>query len=83
MDHLASRGFDVYLVDVRGYGRSTKPAEMLAPPLDHAPVVRTPVAVADVGAAVAFIRKRRGLDRINLMGKSWGTTIMARYIGQS
>lgn len=79
MDHLASRGFDVYLVDVRGYGRSTKPAEMLAPPLDHAPVVRTPVAVADVGAAVAFIRKRRGLDRINLMGWSWGTTIMARY----
>ncbi|SFO32304.1 Lysophospholipase, alpha-beta hydrolase superfamily [Bradyrhizobium sp. Ghvi] len=79
MDHLARRGFDVYLVDVRGYGRSTKPAEMLGPPLDHAPVVRTPVAVADVAAAVDFIRKRRGLDRINLMGWSWGTTIMARY----
>lgn len=79
MDHLASNGFDVYLVDVRGYGRSTKPAEMASPPLDHAPIVRTPVAVADVGAAVAFIRNRRGLDRINLIGWSWGTTIMARY----
>lgn len=79
MDHLARGGFDVYLVDVRGYGRSTKPAEMAAPPLDHAPIVRTPVAVADVGAAVSFIRTRCGLDRINLMGWSWGTTIMARY----
>jgi pimeloyl-ACP methyl ester carboxylesterase len=79
MDHLASSGFDVYLVDVRGYGRSTKPAEMAAPPLDHGPIVRTQVAVADVGAAAAFIRKRRGIDRLNLMGWSWGTTIMARY----
>ena len=79
MDHLARHGFDVYLVDIRGYGRSTKPAEMALPPLDHQPIVRTPVAVADVGAAVAFIRKRHRLDRINLMGWSWGTTIMARY----
>ena len=25
MDHLADQGYDVYLVDVRGYGRSTRP----------------------------------------------------------
>ncbi len=32
MDLIASRGFDVYLVDVRGYGRSTRPPEMSQPP---------------------------------------------------
>ncbi|HYY60336.1 MAG TPA: alpha/beta hydrolase, partial [Burkholderiales bacterium] len=28
MDYIAQRGYDVYLVDVRGYGRSTRPPEM-------------------------------------------------------
>src|SRR5712671_1298108 len=28
MDYLAARGYDVYLLDVRGYGRSTRPPEM-------------------------------------------------------
>jgi pimeloyl-ACP methyl ester carboxylesterase len=83
MDHLAGQGFDVYLVDVRGYGRSSKPPEMAAPPLDNAPIVRTPVAVADVAAAASFIRKRRGLDRINLIGWSWGTTLMARHASEN
>ena len=26
MDYIAQRGYDVYLVDVRGYGKSTRPA---------------------------------------------------------
>src|SRR6476646_3887260 len=28
MEHAAKRGFDTYIVDVRGYGRSTRPAAM-------------------------------------------------------
>lgn len=83
MDHLARQGYDVYLVDVRGYGRSTKPLEMALPPQDHAPIVRTPVAVADVAAVAAFIRARRGVDRINLIGWSWGTTLMSRYTNEN
>ena len=27
MDHIARQGYDVYLVDLRGYGRSTRPPE--------------------------------------------------------
>lgn len=79
MDHLAARENNVYLVDVRGYGRSTRPPEMNAPPADNAPVVRTPVAVRDVASAADFIRARHALDRINLIGWSWGTSLMARY----
>ena len=28
MDYIAARGYDVYLLDLRGYGRSTRPKEM-------------------------------------------------------
>src|SRR5262245_18847664 len=31
MDYVACRGFDVYLVDLRGYGASTRPPEMAEP----------------------------------------------------
>lgn len=83
MDYIASRGYDVYFVDVRGYGRSTRPKEMDQPADSNAPIVRTETAVKDVGAAVEFIRKRRGVDRIDLMGWSWGTSIMGWYTTQN
>src|ERR1700691_2092177 len=31
MDYIAQHGYDVYLVDVRGFGRSTRPPEMNQP----------------------------------------------------
>jgi pimeloyl-ACP methyl ester carboxylesterase len=83
MDYIAQRGYDVYLVDVRGYGRSTRPPEMGKPPAENAPIVRTETAVKDVGAAADFIRKRRGVDKINLLGWSWGTSTMGWYTSQN
>jgi pimeloyl-ACP methyl ester carboxylesterase len=83
MEYIARRGYDVYLVDVRGYGRSTRPPEMSQPPEANPPIVRTPVAVKDVGTAVDFIRKRRGVQKINLLGWSWGTTLMGWYTAQN
>ena len=32
MGHLAGRGYDVYALDIRGYGGSTRPASMSQPP---------------------------------------------------
>lgn len=83
MDYIARHGYDVYLVDLRGYGRSTRPPEMDQPPEQNAPLVRTATAVKDVGAAVDFILKRRGVSKINLLGWSWGTTIMGSYTVQN
>lgn len=79
LEYMASRGFDAYLVDVRGYGRSTRPAAMAQPPADSAPFADTADAVRDVGAAVDFILQRRGVPRLNLIGWSWGTAIMGTY----
>src|SRR5919201_2510038 len=39
MDYVAQRGYDVYLVDVRGYGRATRPPEMDRPAHEKALVV--------------------------------------------
>ena len=79
MDYLAARGYDVYLLDVRGYGRSTRPPEMASRPDAHPPIVRSEVAIRDIGAVVDFILRRRDIQRLCLIGWSWGTTLMATY----
>jgi pimeloyl-ACP methyl ester carboxylesterase len=79
MDLIASRGYDVYLVDVRGYGRSTRPPEMSQPPEANKPIVSTSVAAHDLGAAVDYILHKRKVAKINLMGWSWGTSIAGSY----
>jgi len=79
MDLIAARGYDVYLVDVRGYGRSTRPAEMSQPPEANKPIVSTEVAAHDLGAAVDYILHKRKVAKINLMGWSWGTSIAGSY----
>lgn len=83
MDYIAQHGYDVYLVDLRGYGKSTRPPEMDKPAAENEPIVRTETAVKDVGAAVDFILKRRNVAKINLLGWSWGTTIMGNYTAQN
>jgi pimeloyl-ACP methyl ester carboxylesterase len=65
MDYAAKRGFDTYSVDVRGYGRSTRPAAMSQPPADNPPFAGADDAVRDISAAVDFILKRRGVPRID------------------
>jgi pimeloyl-ACP methyl ester carboxylesterase len=82
MDLIAARGYDVYLVDVRGYGRSTRPAEMSQPPEANKPIVSTKVAAQDLGTAVDYILKKRKVSRINVMGWSWGTSIAGSYTSE-
>jgi pimeloyl-ACP methyl ester carboxylesterase len=79
MDYVVERGFDVHVMNVRGYGRSTRPAEMNQPPQDNKPIVHTEVAVRDVGAVVDHILARRGVSRINLLGWSWGTVLTGAF----
>ena len=83
MDYVAERGYDVYLMDVRGYGRSTRPPEMDQPAGDNRPIVNTDVAVRDFATVVEHILARRGVLKINLMGWSWGTVIAGAYTAQN
>ena len=83
MDFIAARGFDVYLLDLRGYGKSTRPAAMDRPAAESAPLTRGETAVKDIGSAVDFILKRRSIQKVNLIGWSWGTSLMATYTTQN
>lgn len=74
MDYMAGRGFDVWSLDLTGYGRSTRPAGDTNPP-----PTRGERAVADIGAALAHIRAQRGVAKCGLIGWSWGTTLVARF----
>lgn len=72
-DYIASRGYDVWLVDVRGYGGSS-------PPKDQSkPFATTKDAVEDLGAAVKHILSKRAISKVQLIGWSWGTVITGSY----
>lgn len=79
MQYLAQRGFDAYCLDLPGYGRSTRPALMDESPSANPPYLRTPDAVRALSSVVDFVLKRRGIDKLNLIGWSWGTSITASY----
>jgi pimeloyl-ACP methyl ester carboxylesterase len=71
MDALAGAGYDVFSLDAQCYGRSDHPPSGLA--------VRTEVVAADIAAAVEHIRALRGIEKILLVGWSWGATTAAIY----
>jgi pimeloyl-ACP methyl ester carboxylesterase len=79
MDYIAARGFDVYCIDLPGYGRSERPAQMAEPAENNPPFMRTPDAAECVGTVVDFVCDRRGVDRLCLVGWSWGTAITSTY----
>src|SRR5262245_10124007 len=83
MDYIAERGYDVYLLDSRGSGKSTRPKAMDEKPEANPTTVRGDIAVKDIASVVDFILKRRNIHRLNLIGWSWGTALMATYTSQS
>jgi pimeloyl-ACP methyl ester carboxylesterase len=66
MDFLARHGYDVFAIDIHGYGRSEKTERDWS---------STASAALDVGAALAEISKLRGVPKIRVFGWSWGTMI--------
>ena len=74
MRHFARLGWDVFALDLEGYGESTRPPTMDHPEAFHdakAPI-GLEVTLADVDRAVDFIRDLRGVDKVHLFGWSAG-----------
>jgi len=70
MDALAYAGFDVYAPDVRGFGRSSRPAGGLT----------TEQAAGDLAAAVTYIQHLRGVPQVHLLAWSWGTQYGGQFV---
>jgi pimeloyl-ACP methyl ester carboxylesterase len=83
MDDLAGRGFDVWALDFLGYGGADRYPAMRGRPDVHPPLGRAPDAAAQIGAAVEFLLRRRGGDRVSIVAHSWGTIPAGLYAGLS
>jgi len=70
MDALARQGFDVFALDVRGFGRSTHPEGHMT----------TLEASQDLGAVVDHVVKLRGVAKVSLLAWSWGTQYAGMYL---
>lgn len=81
LDHLALAGFDVFALDARGYGGSSRPPEMEQAPELNPPIGRTASGTRDLAAAVDFVRDRGGLDDVRLVAMSWGGSVAAAFAG--
>src|SRR5215831_5614497 len=69
---LAERlGARVYVPDVRGYGRSERPAAMEQPAGESRPLSRSHEVVRDVDAVVRQVLARTGARQVTLIG--WAT----------
>jgi pimeloyl-ACP methyl ester carboxylesterase len=83
MDHLATAGFDVYAVDVRGYGASTRPPEIQGSADPSSQPVRIATAIRDLSTAIDSILESRKLDQLNLVAMSWGGSIASGYTAKN
>ncbi|MEI4483190.1 MULTISPECIES: alpha/beta hydrolase [unclassified Phyllobacterium] len=83
MDYLAKAGYDVFAVDVRGYGLSSRPEAMEVEANLNPPLVNTDTGVADFTAAVNFVLRHRGLTKVNIFGMSWGGTVAGAFAARN
>ena len=68
------------MMDVRGYGSSTRPPEMSQPPEKNPPLVRSGLrAVRDIASVVEWIRKRTRQPKVALLGWATGGGNWAGY----
>ncbi|MGH7411055.1 MAG: alpha/beta fold hydrolase, partial [Candidatus Methylomirabilis sp.] len=79
LEYVAERGFDGFTLDIRGFGRSTRPPEMKEPVGQNLPLVRADQAMRDIDAAIDYIRSKRKIDKVNIVGWSIGASWCALY----
>ena len=70
MDYLAHEGFDVFALDVRGFGRSTHPGDG----------VTTADAALDLATVVDYASQLRSVPKVGLLAWSWGTQYAGLYV---
>src|SRR5437868_11020885 len=81
-DELNDAGFHVWGLDFHGFGLSDPYPEMAGPAENTAPLGRAENASRQLEAAVRFIAKRNGVERISIIAHSWGCIVSGRFAGR-
>lgn len=69
--YFARHGFEVWLLDIAGFGRSGEVKDGFLPDCDY--------AAEDIAAAVRCILARHNLPSMDILGWSWGTVTSGRF----
>ena len=69
---LSENGFQVWTMDITGYGGSEKPEDGF--------IVNTAYAAEDIAAVAGYIREKEQVDQIDLLGWSWGTATSSQMV---
>ncbi len=69
--YFAKRGFEVWLLDIAGFGSSGEVEDGFLPDSDY--------ATEDIAAAVRCILAHRKLTSMDVLGWSWGTVTSGRF----
>src|SRR5215471_11122792 len=78
-DWLVKRGYVVWMGDYRSYGYSTRETAMDEPAAKNQPVTRSYLALRDIEAMVNHIKRTRGVQKVTLIGWSWGAMMAGYY----
>ena len=78
-DWMVKRGYVTWMGDYRNYGFSSREKAMDEPAASNQPVTRSYLALRDIDAMVAHIRRTRGVRKVTLIGWSWGAMMAGYY----
>ena len=78
-DWMVNKGYVVYMFDKRNYGFSTREKAMDEPAAANKPVSRSFQVIRDIGAVVDHIRAKHKVDKVTLIGWSWGAMTCGYY----
>ena len=76
---LAEAGLRVYVMDARGYGRSSRSPRLSSPPRPGVPLSRAAETVEDVAAAVDWVKQRARAPKVVLLGWGAGGHVVGLY----
>lgn len=78
-DWMVRHGWVVYMFDVRNYGGSSREKAMNEPAAGHRPVSRSFLVVRDIQSVLDHIRAKHKVDKVSLIGWSWGAMTAGYY----
>jgi len=81
-DALGEAGFDVWGLDLYGYGHSDRYPEMNRPADENAPLCTADDAARQVETAVRFICGHQNIGKVSLVSHSWGSMPACLVAGQ-
>ncbi len=78
-DWMVRHGWVVFMFDIRNYGFSSREPAMDQPANAHRPMSRSFLVMRDIQAVLDHIRAKHKVDRVSLIGWSWGAMTAGYY----